>query len=183
MNNLNSVIFLIPVIALILVVFLFIYLLKRTDSKADFKRFVFITLLVAFLLNFVWEVIQIPLYKGASFSVQHIAICALASVADATMVLLIYFCFGFIYKKPLWVQNLTLPRILILMLVGATGAVLAEMRHISSGNWAYSKSMPVIPVVDVGWSPVLQFMLLPVITYFITFYLLNNQRKNSFFKT
>ncbi len=97
MNNLNPVIFLIPVIALTLTVLMFIYLLKKADNKAAFKRFVYTTLVLAFLLNFAWEVIQIPLYNNASFSVQHIAFCALASVADVTMVLLIYFCFAFIY--------------------------------------------------------------------------------------
>ena len=63
MNKLNPLIFLAPVIALTLVVLLFIYLLKKSDDKVAFKRFVFTTLVLAFLLNFAWEVIQMPLYK------------------------------------------------------------------------------------------------------------------------
>ena len=167
-NNLKPIIFLIPVIASTLVVLLFINLLKKAEDKVVFKRFVFTTLLLAFLLNFAWEVIQMPLYKGASFNIEHIAFCALASVADAIMVLLIYFGFAIIYKNPLWVQNLTLPRILLLMLVGGVGAVAAEIRHVLAGNWAYDTSMPIIPVVDVGLSPVLQFMLLPVCIYYLS---------------
>jgi hypothetical protein len=169
MTNLNPLIFLVPVIALILVVLLFIYLLKKVDDKPTFKRFVLTTLLLAFVLNFAWEVIQMPLYKDASFDIEHIAFCALASVADAIMVLLIYFGFALIYRNPLWVRNLTLPRILLLMFVGTIGAVVAEMRHVSAGNWAYDKAMPIIAVVDVGLSPVLQFMLLPVIIYYLSF--------------
>lgn len=107
-----------------------------------------------------------PLYKDASYTIQHITFCALASVEDAIMVLLIYLCFALIYKNPLWVQNLTLPRILLLMLVGTIGAIVAEMRHVSAGNWAYGKSMPLLPIVDVGLSPVLQFMLLPTLIYY-----------------
>lgn len=167
--NLKPIIFLIPVIALTLVVLLFIYLLKKADDKVVFKRFVFTTLVLAFLLNFAWEVIQIPLYKGASFNIEHIAFCALATIADAIMVLLIYFGFALIYKNPLWVENLTLPRILILMLVGGLGAVAAEIRHVSSRSWAYDTSMPIIPVVDVGLSPVLQLMLLPACIYYLSF--------------
>jgi heme/copper-type cytochrome/quinol oxidase subunit 4 len=60
MNNVKPLIFLIPVIALTLVVLMFIYLLKKADDKDVFKRFVFITLVLAFLLNFAWEVIQLP---------------------------------------------------------------------------------------------------------------------------
>ena len=169
MNNLNPLNFLVPVIALTLVVLLFIYLLKKVDDKAVFKRFVFTALVLAFLLNFAWEVIQMPLYKDASFNLGHIAFCALASVADAIMVLLIYFCFALIYKKPLWVEVLTAPRIFILMLVGAVGAIVAEMRHVSAGTWAYDNSMPILPVVDVGLSPVLQFMLLPALIYYLSY--------------
>lgn len=171
--NVKPIIFLIPVIALTLVVLLFIYLLKKADDKVVFKRFVFTTLVLAFLLNFAWEVIQMPLFKDASFNIEHIAFCALASVADAIMVLLIYFCFALIYRNPLWVENLTLPRILLLMLVGAIGAIIAEMRHVSAGSWAYGKSMPIIPIVDVGLSPVLQFMLLPTLIYYLSFKIKN----------
>jgi energy-coupling factor transporter transmembrane protein EcfT len=92
MNNVKPLIFLIPVIALTLVVLMFIYLLKKADDKDVFKRFVFITLVLAFLLNFAWEVIQLPLYKNVSHDLEHIAFCALASVADAIMVLFLYFC-------------------------------------------------------------------------------------------
>ncbi|OJY97497.1 MAG: hypothetical protein DI535_21880 [Citrobacter freundii] len=169
MNTLNPIIFLVPVIALILVVLLLLYLLKKVDNKEVFKRFVVITLVLAFLFNLAWEVLQMPLYKDAPFNIQHIAFCALASVADAIMVLLIYFCFALIYKNPLWVQEFTMLRILILMLVGGIGAILAEMRHLSLGNWAYDKSMPLIPVIKVGISPVLQFMILPALIYYLSF--------------
>ena len=178
MNNLNSLIFLVPVIALSLVVLLFIYLLKKADDKVVFKRFVFTTLVLAFLLNFAWEVIQMPLYKDTSFSVQSVAFCALASVADAIMVLLIYFGFALIYREPLWVQNLSLARISLLMFVGAIGAIIAEMRHLSAGNWAYDKSMPILRGVDVGLSPVLQFMLLPALIYWLSYTMKKNIYKN-----
>lgn len=179
MNNLNPSIFIIPVIALTLVVLLFIYLLKKVDDKVVFKSFVFTTLVLAFLLNFAWEVIQMPLYKNASYTIQHIAFCALASVADAIMVLLIYFCFALIYKNQFWAQNLTLSRILLLMLVGTIGAIVAEMRHVSAGNWTYDKSMPILPGVDVGLSPILQFMLLPAFIYYLSYKIKKDNRSRN----
>ena len=176
MNNLNPLIFLVPSIALALVVLMFIYLLKKVDDKVVFKRFVYTTLLLAFIINFTWEIIQSPLYNVAYYSVQHIAFCALASVADVIMVILIYFSFALIYKNPLWIKNLTALRIFILMLVGAIGAIVAEIRHLSAGNWAYNKSMPILPVVDVGLAPVLQFMLLPALIYYLSY-----KRKNKIY--
>jgi signal transduction histidine kinase len=178
MNKLTPLIFLIPVIALILVVLLFIYLLKKVDDKKTFKRFSFIVLILAFLLNFAWEVAQLPLYKNASYDMQHIVFCALASVADAIMVLLIYFSLAVIYKHPLWIQNFKWQRIITAVLIGGIGAVLAEIRHKSQGNWAYADSMPIIPVVDAGLSPVLQFVILPTSIYLLSFYFLIKRRQN-----
>lgn len=109
-----------------------------------------------------------PLYE-AIINFQHIAFCSLASVADAIMVLLIYFGFALIYKSPLWISKLTIPRTLLLMLVGGVGAVASEVRHLSAGSWAYSKSMPNIPIFNVGLSPVLQFILLPVCIYYLSY--------------
>ena len=174
MNDLKPIIFLFPVIALALVTSLYFYLLKKAIDKVIFKKKMLAILVIGFFLNFVWELVQMPLYKGSSYSIEQIAFCALASVADAIMVLLIYFCFALVYKNPLWFQNLTAPRIFILMLVGVAGAIVAEIRHLSAGNWAYDKSMPILPGVDVGLSPVLQFMLLPSFIYYLSYKRKNN---------
>jgi hypothetical protein len=171
-NNLNPVIFIVPLIALLLTVVMFFILLQKVDDKAAFKRYVLFTLVLSFLLNLAWEIIQMPLYKDASFNIQHIAFCGLASVADAIMVLLIYFVLALIYKDPLWIKHLNLRRTLFTVLIGSTGAVLAEIRHLSEGNWDYASSMPIVPFVNVGLSPVLQFMFLPVLSYYLSFYFL-----------
>ena len=58
-------------------------------------------------------------------------------------------------------------------IIGGTGAILAEIRHLSAGNWAYTESMPVLPFVSVGIVPVLQFMILPVVIFYVSLYLLS----------
>jgi hypothetical protein len=42
------------------------------------------------------------------------------------------------------------------------GAIAAEMWHTSRGDWSYADAMPLLPLVDVGLSPVLQFAILPL---------------------
>ena len=169
MNNLKFITFLVPVIALLLVVLLFVMLLKQTSNKAVFKRAVLSMSGLAFLLNFAWEVIQIPLYKGGSFNLEHILFCGLSAIADAIMVLLIYISLALIFKNPLWIRSVTLSRILILMLIGGIGAIGAEIRNVASGTWAYATAMPIIPFLNVGLVPVLQFMLLPGCIYYLIF--------------
>ena len=64
-------------------------------------------------------------------------------------------------------------KICIVMLTGAAGAVLSEKRHLKIGSWAYDESMPIVPFVNVGLLPVLQFFLLPVSIYFLSFYIIS----------
>ena len=176
MNDLKPAIFLMPVIALILVVALYVFFHKKTSNKLAFKKFILLVTIQGFILNFAWEVVQGPLYAGFSKDIQHIAICALAAVADAIMVLLLYFGFALVYNKnPFWVQKFTALRIAVVALAGGIGAILTEMRHLSEGNWAYAESMPIIPIVNVGLSPVLQFMVLPVLIYYLSFYFLRKK--------
>jgi hypothetical protein len=177
-NKLQPVIFLIPVTALIVVVILYFILLKSVRNKTSFTRFIFITAILAFILNFAWEIIQMPLYKNNVYDVRHISFCALASVADAVMVLLLYFSFALVYKNAFWIKGINIQMALLLSLTGGIGAILAEMRHLSKADWAYSSSMPIIPLVNAGISPVLQFMLLPLLIYFISFLFLKFIRQS-----
>ncbi len=169
MNNLKPMMFLVPVIALALVGILYAYLLKQSEHKKTFKLFAFRVFIWAFLLNFAWELIQMPLYQGSSYSISFISFCALASVADAIMVLLLYLVFSFILKNMFWVEFLNTQQIIVIILTGGTGAILSEIRHLSLGNWAYADSMPIIAYLNVGISPVLQFMVLPLLTYYLSF--------------
>ena len=169
MIDVKPIIFLVPVVVLILISTLYFYLLKKTTAKKVFNKFIFIMITLSFLLNFAWELIQIPLYKNPANHTNHIAFCALASLADVLMVLLLYFGLALIFKNSFWIQQLKLRRIVIVVLIGGAGAILSEMRHLFLGSWAYDNSMPIIPLVNVGIAPVLQFMILPLLIYFLSF--------------
>lgn len=180
MNDIKPVIFLFPVIALVLVASLYIFLLKKAIDKVAFKKMILVILILGFIVNLVWELVQMPLYKDADYTISHMAFCALASVADALMVLLIYLVLALIFKKSFWVQNARWQSFIIVIIVGAIGAILSEMRHLSLGNWAYSDAMPIIPIVNVGLIPVLQFMVLPSVVYITTNYILITRHNQSF---
>ncbi len=182
MNNLRLLTFIIPGIALLLAILLYVFLWRKTFFRQAFKRFSFTIILIAFLLNFAWEMLQMPLYEGMELTITSVAFCGLASVADTVLVLLLYYFFALVYREPFWVQTYTLQRIVVLALYGATGAIVAEIVHVYAGNWTYSRLMPLIPFVDVGLSPVLQFMILPVLTYYMSFYFLNKKYKINFLK-
>ena len=106
--------------------------------------------LLAFGLNWIWEVAQGPLYAGFELNLEHISFCGLASIADMLMVILLWFGFALIYKDIYWIGQINGRRVFWLILAGGIGAILAEMRHTATGNWSYAQDMPIIPWVEVG---------------------------------
>lgn len=177
MNSIKLNIFLYPAIAVMLCVLLFSYVLKKSNQKSDFKNYILIVFVVAVILNIVWELAQLYLYNNAVYNIAHISFCALASIADAIMITLMYLLFAAVLKNALWIRSVKWYQILILVVVGATGAILSEKRHLNIGTWDYSYWMPIIPIVKVGLSPVLQFMLLPTLSYILSLKYLQKQLK------
>ncbi|PZX53502.1 hypothetical protein LV84_03226 [Algoriphagus ratkowskyi] len=168
MEKLSLGIFVAPIIALTLIITLYFYFLKREKDKHKYKQFVLTTASLAFILNLIWEEAHGLLYEGFQYDLGHIAFCALASVADMFMVLILLFAFGLIYKHVLWIVPVRFGRSLVLILVGGVGAILAEMWHTSRGDWSYADTMPLIPIVEVGLSPVLQFAIIPLIVFVLS---------------
>jgi hypothetical protein len=171
MESLKATALIIPIIALITVIVLYVHLLKRSHNRGAFKRLVYLIVVSSFLLNFAWEMLQMSLYEGMKVTLQTAMFCGVASFADVTMVMMLYYAFAVVYKDAFWAQHFTPTRILLLIVVGAIGAFLAEMLHLSNGSWKYSESMPVLPIGNVGLSPVLQFIILPLLSYRISSFL------------
>jgi len=168
MEKLSPGIFVVPIIALTLIITLYLYFLKKEIDKWKYKQFVVTTAILAFVLNLIWEEAHGLLYEGFQYDLGHIAFCALASVADMFMVLILLFAFGLIYKTVFWIVPVRFNRSLVLILVGGVGAILAEMWHTWRGDWSYADTMPMLPLVEVGVSPVLQFSILPWIIFVIS---------------
>lgn len=161
--------FVTPTIALTGVVLLYVFFLKRAVDKAAFRQFIGRGAVLAFLLNYAWELGHCSLYKGFVYDGPHVAFLGLASLADTIMAGLLYFGFALVYKDGFWVQSLTLFRTVWLVLVGGTGAAASEIAHLSAGNWTYTDRMPL--VFGVGLTPLLQFSLLPLLIYWLSLYL------------
>lgn len=101
MDKLRLSIFVVPIIALTLIISLYLHFLKRVIDRRNYQYFIVSTAIVAFMLNLVWEVAHGSLYEGFQYDLDHISFCALASVADMFMVLVLLFAFG-VYTKTLF---------------------------------------------------------------------------------
>ena len=150
MTNLTPAMFAAPTIALAGTAWLYNYFRKRAADELLFRRFILWVSALAFVLNLVWEISQCPLYKGGAYKLDHLPMLALASLADAILVDLLYLGFALIYQSGLWAHPLTPLRTFWLMAVGGTGAILTEVAHVSAGNWAYTNKMPLVPGTGAG---------------------------------
>jgi hypothetical protein len=171
MTNLTPGMFVVPTIALTVTGLLYAYLAKKAPDRRVFKRFVGFALVLAFALNFIWELSHCPLYEGCGYDPLHVGFLALASLVDAIIAALLYLGLALVYKDGLWVRQLTGRRAFWLVIIGGTGATLTEVVHLAAGSWVYTDRMPLIPGLGVGLSPVLQFAVLPLLIYSLSFYL------------
>ena len=169
MTNLTPGMFVVPTIALTVTGLLYAYFVKKAPDRRAFKRFVGFTLVLAFALNFVWELSHCSLYEGCGYDPPHVGFLALASLADAIMAALLYLSLALVYQDGLWVRQLTSRRAFWLVMIGSAGAALTEVIHLAAGSWVYTDRMPLIPGLGVGLSPVLQFAVLPVLIYRLSF--------------
>ncbi|MFC6224924.1 hypothetical protein ACFP2F_16875 [Hymenobacter artigasi] len=171
MTNLTLGMFVVPTIALTVTGVLSAYFARKAPDRRAFKRFIGLALGLAFALNFIWELSHCLLYEGCGYDPLHVGFLALASAADAIMAALLYLALALVYQDGLWVRQMTWVRAVWLVMIGGAGAALTEVVHLAAGNWVYTDRMPLIPGLGVGLSPVLQFAVLPLLIYSLSFYL------------
>jgi len=177
MNELSIGIFIVPTMALVLVIILYFHFFKKVDDKQNYRQFVMIVAAVGFVLNLIWELSHGPLYKDYKYDWDHIPFCILASITDMLTLLLMLFGFALWYKNIFWINQFSFSTGLLIMLTGGLGTTFLEMWHIDRGDWSYGLSMPLIPLVKVGVSPVLQFTILPLVIFILSKGVLKNQIK------
>lgn len=167
MEELSLGIFVVPAIALTLVILGYLHFAKQVVDKQNYKRFILVVAITAFILNFIWEMAQGPLYQGFEYDWKPLSFCALASIADMFSVLILFFAFALVYREVYWIKNMRISRVLMLVTIGSIGAILTELWHTGRGDWYYSDTTPLLPFVAVGVSPVVQFMVLPLLIFLI----------------
>ena len=121
--------------------------------------------LFSFLLNFVWEMAQIPFFLTMleKSHLNGVLICALATLGD---VLISYtgYSLGIIQSRDdLWILS---KKPLATWLYLACGVILTIIfEHVATGPfqlWEYSPLMPILPILGTGLTPLLQWLILPL---------------------
>ena len=122
----------------------------------------------ALLLNFPWEILQVPLFAGmdgAPFA-EAIRGCLLAILGDVVIMLISYWTVSMAARDRRWIQAPSAGQLTSFIAIGVSITVviewLATHGHWVTG-WTYSKAMPVVPVLGVGLAPLLQWVVAPLL--------------------
>jgi hypothetical protein len=126
-------------------------------------------LLFAFVINFVWEMLQMPLFSyppDASLAQINLA-CLQASAGDAVMIVISFWIVAALKKDRGWILRPSLKSLALFLLPGIIMTIVFEA--LATGplhRWAYADAMPTLPGLGTGMAPLAQWLILPPIIVF-----------------
>ena len=125
--------------------------------------------LVTLLLHGIWEHAHIALYTGYEALEGILPVWVFATIGDFVYTLLAVVLVGAILQDMQWFEkDFSKIRYFSLAAIGFLIALMVEYKGLYLGRWEYLLSMPLIPLLQVGLSPILQMTILLPISVFIT---------------
>lgn len=115
-------------------------------------------------VNFVWEMLQAPLFVGMLEMPRWdaTALCLRAAVGDAVMILLAYASAAFGARDRAWILRPSVRHLSAFAFLAALQGLALEWLSLREMRWSYGPSMPVDPVIGLGLTPILQWLALPL---------------------
>lgn len=120
--------------------------------------------MLALPLESLWEIAQFPLYtiwhqKDGNYILYAFAHCTLG---DLIILLVLYEVIALLRGDRRWYLGGALAAGALFTAAGATYTVFSEIRNVRiEANWAYTTLMPIVPWVEIGTMPLLQWLLIP----------------------
>jgi hypothetical protein len=121
-------------------------------------------ILIASAANLVWEVVQLPLYTIWRAATGGDLVYAVIHCTAGDVIILV----ATLLLALLLVGNSTWPRrgyarvALATTLLGVSYTVLSEWLNADiSRNWTYTPAMPMLPPLETGLTPFLQWLIIP----------------------
>jgi hypothetical protein len=123
---------------------------------------------VSFVFHAIWEKSQMGLYAMEMSEWDCWVVCLRATATgDMAFMATIYLALAAVHRDWGWIMRSTAYRHpatwVITVIVGSLLAVSCELWAVHVVHrWAYAPSMPLLPFLQVGLTPVLQMILIPI---------------------
>jgi hypothetical protein len=123
----------------------------------------------ALLLNFAWEILQAPLFVGMA-EMPHAQVtmaCLQATFGDAVIMLFAYGVVSVVVRSRSWILAPKGWQLSLFVAIGVSitaGIEWLATRGYWRASWNYLPTMPRVPGTDIGLVPLLQWIVLPLLT-------------------
>ena len=141
--------------------------IRRRSVAIDVLRHVAALFVIAVPVNYLWELVQSPLYFPPSRLSDVLWHCFAASLGDGVIVGLIYGFCAILFRERDWYVRMSRPRLAAMLTAGLAVGVLVEWVGLRTHRWIYADTMPLIPGVQVGLVPTLQMLVLPPLIFWV----------------
>ncbi|NIQ16086.1 MAG: hypothetical protein GTO02_17350 [Candidatus Dadabacteria bacterium] len=126
----------------------------------------FYIVIYAFLLNFIWELMQLPLFTGYEDAVYFSTVlhCTKATLGDVIISLVAFLFASLIANSRKWILLRSIHGTAVFIITGLVITVVFEI--LATGpldRWTYTDSMPLVPFLNVGLFPLMQWIIIPII--------------------
>ena len=125
----------------------------------------------SFLLHFVWEFVQAPTYAGM-VEMNHwdgIKLCMSATFGDAGFAMTAFVVTSISARTRHWYRSPAAAQYMLYIGIGIGLTVGFEYYYTQvSLRWTYSNLMPLVPPFGTGLSPLLQWLIVPLATLWLT---------------
>lgn len=121
----------------------------------------------SFLLNFVWEMWQIPFFTAMPGDPHWAGVlaCTQATFGDVAISLVAFWCVAAVARSRWWIIHPATFQVVGFVAVGVVITIIFEALAIGPlARWSYAPAMPTLPILGTGILPLLQWILLPPLT-------------------
>ena len=130
----------------------------------------FLLLMLSGPLQLLWEIAQFPLYTvwhegDWSFILYGLVHCTLG---DLLILLSIFWLVSILNRSRHWIFSPSMPNIVLFTVIGLAYTIFSEILNTRiKGTWGYTELMPIVPVIEIGGMPFLQWLLIPPVSIWL----------------
>ncbi len=139
-------------------------------TSADWLAALKIYLGLTAIANLTWEALHLPLYTiWTTGSLREQAFAVLHCTAGDVLIALSALAVALItVGTKTWPAEHHRPVLLVTLIIGVAYTIFSEWLNIVvRASWAYSPVMPVVPFINTGLSPLLQWIVIPVVAFYV----------------
>ncbi len=129
---------------------------------------------LALLFHGVWEHAHIILYTGYDAMEGILPVWILATLGDVLYAIVVFSIISLAKGGTGWIRSAAPYDMLAAAALGFLVALMVEYKGLYLGRWAYLPSMPIVPILAVGLSPLLQMTLVTPLSLYVTKWLLKS---------